>query len=52
MKRSKLLFKAEISYLDEFKYAGFGSDVNFSILDWKYRFWANLVEKIEIVILS
>ena len=24
----------------------------FSVLDWKYRFWANLVQKIEIVIFN
>ena len=25
---------------------------NFSVLDWNYAFWANLVEKIKIVSLS
>ena len=52
--KSSTLFKAKPWYLEKFEYLEFSGDVmfNFSVLDWNYLFWANLVQKTKIVNLS
>ena len=36
----------------ELKYAEFSGNFHFSLVDWKYLFWANLVQKIKFFCLN
>ena len=40
------------NYKFKLKYAEFNGDAHFFCLDWKYTFWVNLVQKINIISLS
>ena len=44
--------QAEISYLDQFKYAEFNGAVYFFLLDREHPFWAKVVQKVNVFNLS
>ena len=44
VQKSKLSVYAEIWHQEYLEYAKFHGAVHFSLLDWKYTFWANLVQ--------
>ena len=43
---------ANILYLDLFGCFEFDGEFTFSVLEWKFRFWANLVQKSKMVCLN